>query len=735
MSLLNHYAIAPLLTSLTTFLLAAFVYFKNRKSKTNRIFALYYLSITVWSFCQGLLFYAQGPEDKAMALLWARLLHCGVFFIPTLFVHFILIFLDEIKRRKYVVVLGYSISFFLLVICPTKLFIKDIVPKFLFRHIVEPGAFYLVCLLFFVAYVTYGLYKLFKAYRTFSGIKANQTRYLFWGSLLGYMGGSLNFLWVFNIRLYPLNPFGIYTVPLYVFIVAYAIIKLRLMDINVAITRGTVFAAVYAFVLATPLVMGYWGKGFLSDRIGSNWWFVPVGMALVLASLGPTIYGFIRRKTEAALFSERRRYQKNLIALAKQMTLTKDLRSLLVLIIRNVTREIGISHSRIYLLDKKADEYVREVCYGKERRRQFGDSFSKDAPLIQMLSKSRDIGPLLKEEIISHFEINEYEHSEEVKKQLRSTGASLLLPAFIGDELVAFLVLGTKRSREIYTPDDLDMFKILSGQAALAVENAQFYQELKESQAVMLQAAKLSSIGELATGFAHQIDNPLATISAGCQLCIIDIKECLNRGNLDENDSKALQAMEDRMQKVIDMAHKGAELVQRIKGYAKPSDKDFEATDLSSIIEDSLALAQYQISHGAINVTKDIPEGLPKVKGISVQLQQALLNMIINACEAMAGKKSELNISARITNENPNNVEIVLADNGRGIPKENMKKLFNIFFTTKGPQGTGMGLSLAYRIIKDHNGSIDVESKVGEGTKFTITLPIWREENSHEGTL
>jgi len=729
MSPLNHYVIAPLLTSFTAFILAAFIYFKNRKKKINRIFALYSLIIAVWSFCQGLLFYAQNPQDKAMALLWARLLHCSAFFIPTLFLHFVLIFLDEIKQRKNLLVLPYLISFSLLAICPTELFIKDMVPKFSFRYIVEPGPVYSFCLLFFAAYVTYALYKLFKAHHTFSGIRANQTKYLFWGSLLGYMGGSLNFLWVFNIRLYPLNPFGIYTVPLYVFVVAYAIVKHRLMDITVAITRGTVFAAVYAFVLVTPLVLGYWGKAYFFDRIGGNWWFVPVGMALLLASLGPAIYGFIRRKTEAALFSERRRYQKNLIALAKQMTLTKDLRSLLVLVIRNVTREIGISHARIYLLDKKADEYVREVCYGKERRRQFGDSLSGDAPLVRMLAGSRDIGPLLKEEIISHFEINEPEHSEEVKKQLRSMGASLLLPAFIGKELVAFLVLGTKRSREIYTPEDLDMFKILAGQAALAVENAQFYQELKESQATMFQAAKLSSIGELATGFAHQIDNPLAVISCGAQLCVRDIKDLLDRKDISEEDrKKLLEEIKDRQERMIETAHKGADLVQRIRGYAKPADRDFEATDLNSVMEDTLGLAQYQISHGGINVTKDISQDLPKIKGIGVQLQQAFLNMVINACEAMAGKKGELGISARVGQENPNKVEITISDNGHGIPKENLKKLFDIFYTTKGPQGTGMGLSMAYRIIKDHNGDIDIDSEVGKGTKFTISLPIWEEK-------
>ncbi|MEE9315808.1 MAG: ATP-binding protein, partial [bacterium] len=448
------------------------------------------------------------------------------------------------------------------------------------------------------------------------------------------------------------------------------------------------------------------------------------------ASLGPAIYGFIRRKTEATLFKKRQRYQENLIALAKQMTLTKDLRGLLVLIIRNVTREIGISHARIYLLDNKADEYVREVHYGKERRRQFGDSLPNEAPLVQMLYRSRDIGPLLKEEVISHFETREPEHLKEVEAQLRSMGAAVLLPAFIGEELITFLVLGTKRSREIYTPDDLGMFKILAGQSALAIENALFYQELKESQSAMVQASKLSSIGELAAGFAHQIDNPLAVISAGCELCIRDIKEWLGKRDLPENEKKVLEEMKDRMEKVIDTDYRAADLVRRIKGYAKPSEKDFEPVDLNSVMETVLILAQYHISRGGINVTKDIPQDLPKIKGLGVHVEQVFLNMIINACEAMAGKKGELTISARVGSDNPDRIEVAVADNGCGIPQENLKKLFDLFFTTKGPQGTGMGLSMAYRIIKDLNGDIDIESEVGEGTKFTISLPIWEEKKT-----
>jgi len=716
----NLYAFSGLLNGIATSVLGCFVFLKNRKRIINKTFGAFTISMGIWSYSYFLWMIA---GNEGTALFWSRALMVGAIFIPASYLQFVFALLNMHREKKPIISFCYALSFSFFLLNFSPLMVKSVTPIMYFPYWPEAGSIYSIFLLFFFTCAGYSIFLLFKSFKKSSGVKRNQLKYVFVGTLLGYLGGSTNYPLWYHIKI---PPVGNALVTIYVFIVTYAIVTYRLMDITVAITRGTVFAVVYAFVLGIPVAVGFWAKTYLSNTIGGNWWLVPVGITLILASLGPTIYDVLRQRTE----KERRRYQENLIALAKEMTLTKDLRSLLVLIIRRVTKEIGISYARIYLLDKKTNQYVREVRYGKERRRQFfGDSLSKDAPLIQVLSRSRDKGPLLREEVISHFESNEPEHLEEVKDQLRSMGAAVLLPAFIGEELIAFLSLGTKRSKEIYTPDDLGMFKILAGQAGLAIENAQFYQELEEAQATILQAAKLSSIGELAAGFAHQIDNPLGIISLGCQLCIRDIKEDFVQENLTEKGKKALEAMRDRLDKVIDTAHRAADLVQRIKGYAKPSDRDFEPTDLNSVVGDALILAQYQISHGAIDVTKDIPQNLPKIKGVGVQLEQALLNMIINACEAMAGKKGELTISARVANENPEIVEVVLVDNGCGIPRENLKKIFDVFFTTKGPQGTGMGLSLAYRIIKDHNGDIAVESEVGKGTKFTVSLPIWVEKS------
>ena len=532
---MNFWALVALINGLAGSIFGLFVYLKNTKNPPNKLWAIFGSTIAFWSYSY---FLWQISTDKIHALFWCRALMAGAIFIPVTFLHFLVVWLGLSQTRIKVLFISYGISFVALIFDFSPFFVKDVSPILSFKYWPQAGIAYLPFLIFWTWLVIYCWYIMFQEMRSSSPTRRNQIKYILLAAIIGFGGGFTNYPLWFRIKILP---YGNILVSIYAGLMSYAIVKHRLMDINVAITKGTVFGVVYAFVLGIPVAIGIWGRTYLLDKIGVNWWFAPVGIALILASLGPTTYGFIRRKAEAAIFKERRRYQENLIALAKEMTLTKDLRSLLVLIIRRVTKEIGISHARIYLLDRKANQYVREVRYGKERRRQFfGDSLSKDAPLIQVLSRSRDKGPLLREEVIGHFETNEPEHLEEVKDQLRSMGAAVLLPAFIGEELVAFLSLGTKRSKEIYTPDDLNTFKILGAQAGLAIENAQFYQELKEAQATILQASKLSCIGELAAGFAHQIDNPLAIISFGAELSILDLKDLLSKENLSEEEKKKI---------------------------------------------------------------------------------------------------------------------------------------------------------------------------------------------------
>ncbi len=715
-----------LLNTICNTSLGTFVFSKNRRGIQNITYFALSLSIALYSFGY---FIWQFANDEAFALFWFRILVVGIILINVTYLHFVFAFLGILERKRKFLIACYIVNFIFILLNFSSVLYVRLVPRYGLGFWPIPTNFFHGYLSFWFFQLFYGFNFLLKGYRKASGFKREQIRYFLAAAIVGFFGGATNWPMWYNID-FP--PYTNILISVSLGIVAYAIATYRLMDISVAVTKTAIFTTVYSIFLGIPPLLLILHRGFLYRHFGIYWWLVPVGVGgcELLAFIAPTINHYFQERANRILLGKQKVYQENLIRLAKEMTLTKDLRSLLVLIIRNVTKEIGISHARIYLLDGKAGQYVREVHYGKERRRQsFGDSLSKDAPLVGILSRSGDKAPLLTEEVISYFETNEPGHLREVKAQLRSMGAAVLLPSFIGEELVAFLSLGTKRSKEIYTPDDLGMFKILAGQAGLAIENAQFYQELKESQATMLQAAKLSSIGELAAGFAHQIDNPLGIISLGSQLCIREIKEDLGKENLTEKGKETAQKLEDRLEKIIETAHKAADLVERIRGYAKPSDRDFESTDLNSVMDDALGLAQYQISRGGVNVTKDIPQDLPKIKGIGVQLEQVFLNIIMNACEAMAGKKGELTISARVGKDEPDRVRVTLSDNGCGIPKENLNRLFDLFYTTKGSKGTGVGLSIAYRIVKDHSGEIDVESEVGKGSKFTVSLPIWKEKS------
>ncbi|NIM03370.1 GHKL domain-containing protein, partial [bacterium] len=152
---------------------------------------------------------------------------------------------------------------------------------------------------------------------------------------------------------------------------------------------------------------------------------------------------------------------------------------------------------------------------------------------------------------------------------------------------------------------------------------------------------------------------------------------------------------------------------------------DFTSVGLEELIETTLGLVEHPLRKKQINVVKEIPKDLPKIRGIAGELQEVFLNLFNNAIEAMEGETpGSINILARAL-ANPEMVEIKVSDTGCGISPENLRKIFDFLFTTK-LQGTGVGLSVVYNIIKKHNGTIDVESEVGKGTTFTIRLPMWK---------
>lgn len=247
--------------------------------------------------------------------------------------------------------------------------------------------------------------------------------------------------------------------------------------------------------------------------------------------------------------------------------------------------------------------------------------------------------------------------------------------------------------------------------------------ELKEAQAKLIQTEKMAAVGQLAAGVAHELNNPLGGILGFAQYTYSKMKNKKAQDLTDEEISTYSAYLKDIEQQSI----RCKKIVQNLLKFSRSSTKvDFEVLSLNAVLDDTLMFVQHQLSMSKVRLKKNLEPSLPKVNGNTGMLQQVFTNIILNALQAMP-QGGNLTVSTKITGsfgEGKKGVEVAFTDTGFGIPSESLDKIFEPFFTTKKVgQGTGLGLSVSYGIIKEHKGEIKVKSEVGKGTTFIILLP------------
>lgn len=480
---------------------------------------------------------------------------------------------------------------------------------------------------------------------------------------------------------------------------------------RVRLTKVTLFLSLYAVVILAPSLLAAFGSDWLKQSFPSVWWFVPLAIFGILVTAAPIIYLGVVRRLEGRLLRDQRRYHRTLVTASSGMTRIKELSRLCRLITHMVNHTVGLTNACLFLHESKEQRYLlRAVRYPSLWPAQL--SIDQGDPLVTLLQEEQDL--IILEELHAEMESSRGQERGQrlawVYGWMGKLEARLIVPSFSNDRLLAFLVLGAKRNGEPFSTDDIALFSGLANQAALAIENALFFEELRTSEAVMIQSEKLASLGQLASGMAHEIHNPLTIISGEAQLYLERYKG---------QDAK----VDGVLQSIIEECKRAADITRRILRFAKPAPPDVTSVDLRATVEESLSLAGYQVRMEHIERRVEIAEGLPPVRSNQNQLQEVLLNLILNACQAMGDKGGKLILSAV-----PNGTSITLkvADTGPGIPTNRLTKIFDPFYTTK-PTGTGLGLFVSQRIMKSHGGSIEVESTEGEGTCFTLRLPVWRE--------
>ena len=313
----------------------------------------------------------------------------------------------------------------------------------------------------------------------------------------------------------------------------------------------------------------------------------------------------------------------------------------------------------------------------------------------------------------------------------------LLVPILFGVDLLGLIAVGDKLSGEQLAPDDRQLLRTLANQSAIAIENAQAFdeiaklnetlearvdertEELQETQAQLMQSEKMRSLGQLVAGVAHELNNPIGFVHANLQL----LEDYIGRLARAQKEGGDIAKPREAIRKLLSRSREGTERVKKIvldlRTFSRMDQAELADADLNAEIERTLTLMEPRFK-GGIYLEQDLGE-LPKVRCYPAQLNQVFMNLLMNACDALEGK----GVVRVATRREPEGVCLQFSDDGPGIPQEVRSRIFEPFFTTKPVgKGTGLGLSISHGIIERHGGLMELECPDEGGTHFTIHLPL-----------
>jgi len=721
---MNPFSLSGLALSLIcTFLV--FVILRSARSKLHYVWALFNISVAMWGLGS---FFMRKEVDPHVALFWIRFAHVGVIFLAVFFFHVVYL-VCRISNRRLLLFVYYQAIFFAIMVW-SNVFISSKNIEIIYNSFYYDkahGFFYPAFFSIWLGLMLYGHIKLFTTYLRVAGFKKTQILYFLFAMIVGFSGGLTNFFPVFNISIYPI---GNFTISLYCLIITYATLRYRLMDISIAITRTGIFVAVYSLVLGIPFALAFGWQKTLEGLLGNSWWMVPLVTSTILATAGPFIYLFIQKRAEARLFQEQARYQTTLRQASLGMGRIKDLKRLVTLIVHIVTRTVRVDHTIIYIKDRRTKNFLLGAVRSRQVRFSPQEAILQDSPLVHELN-IRKI-PIVYDEIQQQTKDFGDMHLARVEADLKALDAALVVPSFIDDEVVGIIILGKKASGRPYSTDDITVFSILANQAALAIENAQFYDEMKQTHEQLFKAEKMATIGTMADGLSHQINNRLHALGfiAGDALDTVRLKKDVP---MTSDIKEVMVDIEHALVRIQENVTQGGEIVQGLLKYTRKGEEGFAEVELERLVNAALEMTQFKIKHGEMKFAREYKADLPKIKGNFTQLQEVFFNLIDNAYDAMMQKKHEIKdktyepmIRVFATHPKSGTIEIIVEDNGIGIKDEEKEKLFTPFFTTKlsSKKGTGLGLYVIRKLIEEnHGGKVSYVSRYMQGTRVYITLP------------
>jgi len=700
------YSIPPLLAGTLIFSCGLWVVLNNYKKIVNITFGLVCLGTCIWLFSFFMIY--STPHAEA-ARFWGKFIYLGMVYIPAFFYHFCTSFLGLQAHTKRIVA-TYLISTLFLLLIPTPHLINGQYSYF-WGYYPKAGDLHPLFLVYFFSVSAASLLKLYRGgYQTKEEsipLEATRSKYAFWAFIIGYLA-SVDFAQSYGYEFYPT---GYFFVSLWVMIITYAILKYQLMDIAAFRTKAQVLPYGYALALIPSYVVIL----MLIRLFTGSMEYILAGTLVALFLISSEILVNLQKMTEKAvgkaLFRKTHDAYETLSTFSKALVRILDLKTLTEEIVRTLVKVMGIKTVTLYLFDKEKNIYAPASSYGLLGEDVAERHFAAANPLPRHLEKMQAI--LVREEL-EHAPPMSRAHS--LIATLHAMRADVCVPFINKNVLVGFCVLGPRTLHQMYSDQDLSLLTTLAQATAIALDNAALYAELKRSQTLVRRADRLRSLETIAGGFAHEIRNPLTSIKTFIQL------------TPERKDDPEFIGYFSTV--VAEDVARIERLIQEILDYARYMQPKFLEEDVNDVVASCLYFVRIKADAKSILIQQDYAKELPRVTLDRQQIKQVLLNLLLNAIDAMNGDGGRLIVKTHRLTKSPDDswVQIEVGDTGCGIAPADLDHIFDPFYTTKHAseerEGTGLGLTIVHQIIQEHGGHITVESELGKGTTFSISLPV-----------
>ncbi|HEX8909763.1 MAG TPA: ATP-binding protein, partial [Anaeromyxobacteraceae bacterium] len=459
-------------------------------------------------------------------------------------------------------------------------------------------------------------------------------------------------------------------------------------------------------VLLVPLSARGATRGVVALADGPQRRYSEAEIALALALAGEAAMGL----ENAELYAEARNRVKELSLVhevGRSLVATLELHQVLEAGVRNLARIVDAPDAYLLLADERREQLVVRAAAGRGAH-LVGRAIALrgQRSLSRLVYEQR--APIAIEDVLPDDRV------DPELKALTGARAYLGLPLVVRERPIGVALIAETRAPRRFTPAELERCAAIANQLAVAVENARLYEDLRRSYADLARAQdqlvrqeRLAALGQLAAVVAHEVRNPLGVV--------FNSLGALRRAVPAQGDARML----------LDIVGEEAERLNRIVGdlldFARPSRPAVRPEPLGPIVEDALQAALAGDTRG-VKVERALPAELPHVPMDARLLRQALVNLVVNAVQAMGAGGGTLTVRARAERDG---AVLEIEDTGPGIPEDVRHRIFEPFFTTKAA-GTGLGLAVVKRIVDDHHGTIETRRATAGGTVFAIRLPLRR---------